>query len=82
MISDPTNSVFVLKNSGFVALSIEGSYRVLGVVDQTHLKEVIVDPLAGGKETRVLGYREDVKMSAGVGNARQEFVVATFLDVS
>ena len=31
------------KDSGFVALAIEGSYDVLSIVDQTHLPNVVTD---------------------------------------
>ena len=43
VIADPQNQIFVIKNSGFVALAIEGSYRVLEIVDQTHLPNQIKD---------------------------------------
>jgi hypothetical protein len=62
--------VFVVKNSGFVALAVEGSYKVLDVVDQTHLSKSIVD-----KYTKtVLAYSQDVLMA-------KKFVAATFLDI-
>lgn len=43
VISDPQNHVFVVKNGGFVAYAIEGAYKVLSVVDQTHLPKTIKD---------------------------------------
>ena len=43
VIADPQNHIFVVKNSGFVALAVEGSYRVLEIVDQTHLPNQIKD---------------------------------------
>ena len=47
VISDPQNHVFVIKNSGFVGYAVEGAYRVLSVVDQTHLPNVIKDAVTG-----------------------------------
>lgn len=43
VVSDPQNQVFVIKNGGFVALALQGSYDVLSVVDQTHLSKRIID---------------------------------------
>lgn len=43
VVSDPQNHVFVIKNSGFVAYGIEGTYNVLSIVDQTHLPTIIKD---------------------------------------
>jgi hypothetical protein len=37
VISDPQNHIFVVKNAGFVAYSVVGTYDVLAIVDQTHL---------------------------------------------
>lgn len=39
-------------------MSLEGSYRVLSVVDTVNLKQVVVDPLSGSREKRVLGHYE------------------------
>lgn len=73
VISDPQNHIFVIKNSGFVAYAVEGTYDVLSIVDQTHLPTTITD-----KVTRaVLGSTHEVKMSSRV-NAQQsrEYFVA------
>lgn len=43
VVSDPHNQVFVIKNGGFVALALQGSYDVLSVVDQTHLSKTVLD---------------------------------------
>ncbi|KAM0789759.1 hypothetical protein ACM66B_006614 [Microbotryomycetes sp. NB124-2] len=77
VVCDPSNQVFILKNGGFVAMSLEGSYRVLSVVDTVNLKVPVIDPLSGTKETRTLGHYEQVEM---VTDAKK-FVVATFLDI-
>ncbi|KAL8279263.1 hypothetical protein RQP46_008300 [Phenoliferia psychrophenolica] len=77
VISDPSQKVFIVKNEGFVAFSIAGSFRVLGVVDQINLKTEIIDPLAGLGTSRILGHTQSVHMSS----AGRDFVVATFLDV-
>ncbi|KAI0251707.1 hypothetical protein BJV78DRAFT_1352930 [Lactifluus subvellereus] len=37
VISDPHHQIFMLKNSGFVAYGITGSYDALAIVDQNHL---------------------------------------------
>lgn len=47
MVSDPQNHIFVIKNSGFVAYAIEGTYDVLSIVDQTHLPGIVKDRLTG-----------------------------------
>ena len=47
VVSDPQNHVFVIKNSGFVAYAIEGTYNVLSIVDQTHLPTMIKDRITG-----------------------------------
>ncbi|ORY52173.1 hypothetical protein BCR35DRAFT_19376 [Leucosporidium creatinivorum] len=77
VIADPANQIFVLKNGGFVSLSVEGSYRVLGVVDGVNLRNEVIDPLSGGREQRVLGHYEEVSLDS---NGRK-YVVATFLDI-
>jgi regulator of protease activity HflC (stomatin/prohibitin superfamily) len=79
VVSDPQNKIFVVKNGGFVALALQGSYDVLNVVDQTHLSKRIIDHTTQA----ILGYTHEVKMRCrtGVGNATEEFVVATFLDI-
>jgi hypothetical protein len=73
VISDPQNHIFVIKNSGFVAFAIEGSYDVLSIVDQTHLPTPVKDRVTGS----VLGWTHEVKMSSKV-NAREarDYVVA------
>lgn len=50
---------FPAADGGFVSLSVEGSYRVLGVVDGVNLRNQVVDPLSGGREQRVLGHYEE-----------------------
>nr|GAT61265.1 predicted protein [Mycena chlorophos] len=78
VISDPQNKIFVVKNSGFVAFAVEGSYRVLSIVDQTHLPTPVVDRLTN----ITLGWTHEVRMQSNVGGGgRQDFVVATFLNI-
>ncbi|TDL27669.1 band 7 domain-containing protein [Rickenella mellea] len=78
VISDPQNHVFVVKNSGFVAFAIEGSYEVLAVIDQTHLSTPIPDRVT--KAT--LGWSHEVKMRSKTGGGKeQEYVVALFLNI-
>ncbi|KAI5118091.1 hypothetical protein M0805_007741 [Coniferiporia weirii] len=78
VISDPNNSIMVIKNGGFAALSVEGSYKVLAVVDQTHLTNEVKD-----RVTRAtLGWTQEVKMKSRTGvNLVQEYVVALFLNI-
>jgi regulator of protease activity HflC (stomatin/prohibitin superfamily) len=79
VISDPNNQIFVVRNGGFAALAVEGSYQVLSVVDQTHLPTAVED-----KVTRaVLGWTHEVTMSSVVGSRgqRQNYVVALFLNL-
>ena len=47
VVSDPQNQIFVIKNAGFVAFAIEGTYDVLAIVDQTHLPGVVKDRVTG-----------------------------------
>ena len=74
VVSDPQNHIFVIKNAGFVAYAIEGTYDVLSIVDQTHLPTIVQDKLTGV----VLGSTHEVKMSSRVGGQQQkDYVVAT-----
>ncbi|KAI0641361.1 band 7 domain-containing protein [Trametes meyenii] len=78
VVSDPQNHVFVLKNSGFVAYAIEGTYNVLSIVDQTHLPNIIKDPITHV----VLGWSHEVTMKSRTGTGtKQDYVVALFLNI-
>jgi len=77
VISDPQNHIFVIKNAGFVALAIEGSYDVLAVVDQTHLQTKVKDKVTGA----ILGSTHEVKMKSKIKDTSSEYVVALFLDI-
>ncbi|EKM58178.1 uncharacterized protein PHACADRAFT_252284 [Phanerochaete carnosa HHB-10118-sp] len=78
VVSDPQNQIFVIKNSGFVAYAVEGSYDVLAIIDQTHLSHQVTDNSTGV----VLGWKEEVTMpSALAGGKRKEYVVALFLNI-
>jgi len=80
VISDPQNHIFVLKNAGFVAYGITGSYDVLAIVDQTHLPSAIKDHVTGA----VLGRSFEVRMTSSTGPANsstRDYVVALFLDI-
>ncbi|KAH8989924.1 hypothetical protein EDB86DRAFT_3080693 [Lactarius hatsudake] len=80
VISDPQNHIFVLKNSGFVAYGITGSYDVLAIVDQTHLPRAIKDHVTGA----ILGRSFEVRMTSATGPANsstRDYVVALFLDI-
>ncbi|KAH8833863.1 hypothetical protein DL96DRAFT_1810250 [Flagelloscypha sp. PMI_526] len=78
VISDPQNRIFVIKNSGFAAYSVEGSYTVLGIVDQTHLPDRIQD----GVTKVVLGWSQEVKMQSSIGGSKmKDYVAALFLNI-
>ncbi|KAH8994231.1 hypothetical protein EDB92DRAFT_1976761 [Lactarius akahatsu] len=80
IISDPQNHIFVLKNSGFVAYGVTGSYDVLAIVDQTHLPHAIKDHVTGA----ILGRSFEVRMTSATGPANsstKDYVVALFLDI-
>ncbi|KAI0821860.1 band 7 domain-containing protein [Trametes gibbosa] len=78
VVSDPQNHVFVVKNSGFVAYAIEGTYNVLSIVDQTHLPTVIKDRITGV----TLGWSHEVTMKSRTGTGtNQDYVVALFLNI-
>ena len=72
VVSDPQNQIFVIKNAGFVAYAVEGSYDVLSIVDQTHLPTVIKDHITGA----TLGWTHEVTMKSKTGDGPKEFVVA------
>lgn len=61
-----------MKNAGFVAYGIHGSYDVLAIVDQTHLPGTVKDRITGS----ILGAVHDVKMMSTVAGKAQEFIVA------
>jgi hypothetical protein len=67
---DPQMRVFVVSDGGFVALATKGAYKVLGLVDQTHLKDAIIDK----HSKQVLGHTQTVRLPTG-------YVAATFLDI-
>lgn len=74
VVSDPQNQVFVVRNSGFVAYAMEGTYDVLSIVDQTHLPTIVKDKLTG----ITLGWTHEVKMKSKVSSREErEYVVAT-----
>jgi len=74
VVSDPQNHIFVIKNAGFVAFAIEGTYDVLAIVDQTHLPGVVKDRLTGV----ILGWTHEIKMKSQIGAGKeQEYIVAT-----
>ncbi|KAF8892638.1 hypothetical protein BD779DRAFT_1200154 [Infundibulicybe gibba] len=78
VVSDPQNHIFVIKNSGFVAFAIEGTYDVLSIVDQTHLPGVVKDRLTGV----TLGWTHEVKMKSKVSSTEEkDYVVALFLNI-
>ncbi|KAK2460564.1 hypothetical protein APHAL10511_007034 [Amanita phalloides] len=78
VVSDPQNHVFVVKNSGFVAFAIAGAYKVLSIVDQTHLPGIVHDKLSGV----VLGSTHEVKMKSKIGGGQEkDYVVATFSNI-
>lgn len=79
VIRDPQNEVFVIKNGGFVAMSIGGSYSILSIIDQTHLSTVVRDKVTNA----ILGWIEEVKMTRNPGGdgSNREFVVALFLNI-
>jgi hypothetical protein len=74
VVSDPQNHIFILKNAGFVAYGITGSYNVLAIVDQTHLPHAIKDHVTGS----ILGHSYEVRMTSTspVSSAAESYVVA------
>ena len=74
VVSDPQNHIFVIKNSGFVAYAVEGTYNILSIVDQTHLPRIVQDQVT----KLILGYTHEVRMTSKVGGQiEKEYVVAT-----
>jgi hypothetical protein len=91
VVSDPQNHIFVVKNSGFVAYAIEGTYDVLAIVDQTHLPIEIKDPVTGAilgsfvptihlirhAHFSTLIRKSEIKMRSQINSGKaQEYVVA------
>lgn len=66
------NHIFVVKDAGFVAYAIAGSYDVLAVVDQTHLTDAVKDHVTGS----ILGYKHEVKMISKIGQVQLNYVAA------
>ncbi|KAI0072143.1 band 7 domain-containing protein [Panus rudis PR-1116 ss-1] len=78
VVSDPQNQIFVIKNAGFVAYAVEGSYDVLSIVDQTHLPTPVKDNIT--KAT--LGWTHEVTMKSKTASGQiKEYVVALFLNI-
>ncbi|KAI0337416.1 hypothetical protein BDW22DRAFT_1339914 [Trametopsis cervina] len=78
VVSDPQNHIFVIKNSGFVAYAVEGSYDVLAIVDQTHLSSPWKDTTTGA----TLGWTDEVTMTSSTGSHKSKsYVVALFLNI-
>ncbi|TFK60414.1 hypothetical protein BDN72DRAFT_779445 [Pluteus cervinus] len=78
VVSDPQNQIFVVKNSGFAAYAIEGTYDVLSIVDQTHLPGAVKDHVTHN----ILGWTHEVKMLSTISSGeRKEYIVATFLNI-
>ncbi|KAI0717062.1 hypothetical protein C8Q76DRAFT_617747 [Earliella scabrosa] len=78
VVSDPQNHVFVIKNSGFVAYAIEGTYSVLSIVDQTHLPTMIKDRITNV----TLGWSHEVTMKSRTASGTwKDYVVALFLNI-
>lgn len=73
VVSDPQNHIFVIKNSGFVAFAIEGTYDVLSVVDMTHLPTLVKEQSTGV----TLGWTHEVSMKSKMGSTTKEYVMAT-----
>jgi hypothetical protein len=74
VVSDAHNKIFVVKNSGFVALALTGNYNILTVIDQTHLDTVVKDNVTKA----ILGWTQEVRMRRNTGSrtGEREFVVA------
>ncbi|KAI0084082.1 band 7 domain-containing protein [Irpex rosettiformis] len=78
VVSDPQNRIFVIKNSGFVAYAVEGSYDVLAIVDQTHLEKPWKDATTGA----ILGWTDEVLMRSNISaHQSSSYVVALFLNI-
>ncbi|KAF8339581.1 uncharacterized protein EI90DRAFT_3117391 [Cantharellus anzutake] len=79
VVCDPQNRVFIVRNGGFVAFAVEGSYSVLEVIDQTHLPKTVRDPVTKA----ILGHTHEVNMRSVVSfrGKSNDYVGALFLDV-
>jgi regulator of protease activity HflC (stomatin/prohibitin superfamily) len=79
VVSDAHNKIFVVKNSGFVALALTGNYNILTVIDQTHLDTVVKDNVTKA----ILGWTQEVRMRRNTGSrtGERDFVVALFLNI-
>ena len=81
---DPTNQVFVVRNSGFVGYGASGNYKVIDVVDTLNLGEQHAVREADADidgVRRILGYKKEVKHTVYVKNVSKEVTIATFFIV-
>ncbi|KAI8614758.1 hypothetical protein BC830DRAFT_1257003 [Chytriomyces sp. MP71] len=77
VVLDPSNKVFIVRNSGFAAYGAEGRFKVVAIVDTLNLgdEHAVYEMLPSGRGG-ILGWKREVKMT--VGNSR--VTIATFLN--
>ncbi|KAJ3126821.1 hypothetical protein HK098_007115 [Nowakowskiella sp. JEL0407] len=86
VIMDPSNRIFIIRNSGFVAFGAEGRFKVIAIVDTLNLGDACAhrEPNMPGTNgtNRILGWKRDVKtVMEGSDGSRTEVTVATFFNV-
>ncbi|KAJ3027846.1 UNVERIFIED_CONTAM: hypothetical protein HDU68_002991 [Siphonaria sp. JEL0065] len=80
VVMDPSNRIFVIRNSGFAAYGSQGRFKVIDIVDTLNLGDEHAHyetrPTSTGQSGRgpILGWKRDVKITVG----GSPITVATF----
>ncbi|KAJ3344459.1 hypothetical protein HDU83_005214 [Entophlyctis luteolus] len=76
VVMDPSNKIFVIRNSGFAAYGAQGKFKVIEIVDTLNLGDnhAVYEKLPNGQNGPVLGWKRDVKIKVGYS----QITVATF----
>ncbi|KAJ3120726.1 hypothetical protein HK100_012681 [Physocladia obscura] len=76
VVMDPSNRIFVIRNSGFAAYGSEGRFKVIEIVDTLNLgdEHAVYEKLPNDKNGPILGWKRDVAITVG----RSKVTVATF----
>ncbi|KAJ3206817.1 ABC transporter C member 13, partial [Entophlyctis luteolus] len=76
VVMDPSNKIFVIRNSGFAAYGAQGKFKVIEIVDTLNLGDnhAVYEKLPNGQNGPVLGWKRDVKIQVGYS----QITVATF----
>ncbi|KAI8894764.1 band 7 family-domain-containing protein [Globomyces pollinis-pini] len=81
VVQDPHNRVFVIRNGGFVAYGIEGTFKILQIVDTLNLGDQYA--IRELHTNRILGWKQEVHtlIRNGTNMIPVPITVATFINV-